>query len=310
VPGCANPQIDVPRSNAGAIRAWEAPLVLRLWHLASLDAPTVAVIWSWGLAWAVHVQLPAWAPILLALAGWAVYIGDRLLDARAGMLSPPQHVLRDRHYFHWRHRYILAPLGLLAALAGAGIAVTKLPAGARVPDSAIAAATLAYFSGVHSRKKLPPLMKRLLAPFCSKAFLIGVLFTVGCLLPVWSQAGATAASISADRLLAIPGAFFAVLAWLNCRAIGRWESGAADLRSRQLQSIAGLVGMAGLVLSLLLLRTEPRPAILIATGAVSALLLGLLDRLRSRLTPLAVRAGADLVLLTPALLLVFAYFRL
>jgi hypothetical protein len=42
--------------------------------------------------------------------------------------------------------------------------------------------------------------------------------------------------------------------------------------------------------------------LLILAGAVSALLLALLDRLRTHLTPLAIRAAADLVLLTPALL--------
>jgi hypothetical protein len=42
-----------------------------------------------------------------------------------------------------------------------------------------------------------------------------------------------------------------------------------------------------------------RIALLVASGAASALLLALLDRLRGRLTPLALRAAADLVLLTP-----------
>jgi hypothetical protein len=41
---------------------------------------------------------------------------------------------------------------------------------------------------------------------------------------------------------------------------------------------------------------------LVAAGAASALLLALLDRLRRRLTPLALRAAADLVLLTPVLI--------
>jgi hypothetical protein len=44
-------------------------------------------------------------------------------------------------------------------------------------------------------------------------------------------------------------------------------------------------------------------AALIACGAASALLLGLLDRLRPHLTPLTLRALADLVLLAPLALL-------
>ena len=67
---------------------WDAPIPLRFWHLASLDAPTVALVWSLGFAWAAGVGLPVWAPLLLALVAWAVYVGDRLLDARAGFRRP------------------------------------------------------------------------------------------------------------------------------------------------------------------------------------------------------------------------------
>jgi hypothetical protein len=42
--------------------------------------------------------------------------------------------------------------------------------------------------------------------------------------------------------------------------------------------------------------------VLLAAGALSALLLAMLDSLRTRMTPLALRTGADFVLLTPLLL--------
>jgi hypothetical protein len=58
------------------------------------------------------------------------------------------------------------------------------------------------------------------------------------------------------------------------------------------------------MLAYVLLHPQPRPAALIAAGAVSALLLALLDSLRDHLTPLALRVFADLVLLTPLALLV------
>jgi hypothetical protein len=47
------------------------------------------------------------------------------------------------------------------------------------------------------------------------------------------------------------------------------------------------------------LSSNQRIALLVASGAAGALLLALLDRLRGRLTPLALRTAADLVLLTP-----------
>ena len=63
---------------------------------------------------------------------------------------------------------------------------------------------------------------------------------------------------------------------------------------------------AGLLLAAVLVAFQPRSAALVAAGAASALLLALLDRLRNRLTPVALRAAADLVLLTPLLLTPFA----
>jgi hypothetical protein len=51
-------------------RALEAPNLLRLWHLSSLDAPTVAAVWSLGFAKAAGVRLPEWGPVLLILVTW------------------------------------------------------------------------------------------------------------------------------------------------------------------------------------------------------------------------------------------------
>lgn len=285
-------------------RVWDAPAPLRLWHLASLDAPTVALAWSWGFARAAGVRLHAWAPLALGLIAWAIYIADRLLDARAGMRFPPLHLMRERHFFHWRYRAVLAPIGMLAAVAAGTLVITCLPAGARLPDTALAAATLAYFSGVHTRGRLFCRIYRLLSPFSSRAFVIGALFTAGCLLPAASEVGRAGAAPAA-RALALPALYFACLGWLNCRAIGQWESPGGDpspVGCFPRPTVAELMGICGAVLALLLAAAQPRAAWMIAAGTASACLLGLLDRYRARLTPLALRATADLVLLTPALL--------
>ena len=301
-------QILAPEQSGTSVGVWDIVAPLRIWHLASLDAPTVAVVWTLGFAWAAHLRLPAWAPAVLALGAWAVYIGDRLLDARAGMCTPPKHQLRDRHYFHWRHRWILGPLAILAAAVSLWIVATRAPAVARVPDSAVAAATLAYFSSVHSRRRLPGRAARLPHTFISRAALIGVLFTTACLLPVWSQAALRQTHGLGERLLLIPALFFAALGWLNCHAIAQWESN-PEAHSKHVQPIASLVGVVGVCLALFLAWSEPRSAALIAAGTGSALLFALLDQFRYRLTPLTLRAGADLVLLTPALLLIHMPFR-
>jgi len=56
-------------------------------------------------------------------------------------------------------------------------------------------------------------------------------------------------------------------------------------------------------LCFVLASTHPRQAALLVAGLGSVVLLALLDGLQARLSPLALRAAADLVLLTPLALL-------
>lgn len=280
-------------------RLWDGPALLRLWHLASLDAATVALVWSLAFTWAAHIRLAWWSTTVLVLIAWAVYVGDRLLDARAGMQSPPLHLLRERHFFHWRHRRILAPAALAAAAVAACLVLIRLPAASRMPDSAVAVATLAYFSGVHSRFRVWSLVERMVAPLSPRALLIGVLFTAGCLLPAASQS--SPGTILSESRIAV-AAYFVQLGWLNCDAIGRWESReAANIRASVILR-ALLVAGTGAVLVLLLAAHAPRLASLAGAGAVSALLFVFLELKRPRLAPVALRSSADLVMLTPALL--------
>jgi hypothetical protein len=264
---------------------FDALAVIRLWHLASFDAPTVALVWSLAFAWVAHVRLAAWVLLLQILVVWAVYVGDRLLDARAGLRCWPSKyldALRERHYFHWRHRRVLAPLAIAAGCAAAAIMLRFMPAGARERDSVLAVASLVYFTHVHAGSA-----RRVF----SKEMLVGVLFTVGCALPAWSRAD--------WRSLAVPVAFFAVLAWLNCRAIEAWESHCRI----KMGHIAGAIALAGLVLAGGFAACHSRQSALLLAGAVSALLLAALDRFRNRLRSVTLRAAADFVLLTPAFLL-------
>ena len=104
--------------------------------------------------------------------------------------------------------------------------------------------------------------------------------------------------------LLIPVVFFALLAWLNCHAIDRWEAHQHSPATMPIPLLAVLLALAGLFPAALLLNAQPRSAALLAAGSAAALLLALLDRLRTRLTPITLRAAADLVLLTPVFLLV------
>jgi hypothetical protein len=298
----------------------DGTLPLRLWHLASLDAPTVAAVWALAFAWTARVHLPISLVASIALVVWSVYIADRLLDARRALRRGAVHGLRERHFFHWRHRRILIPLGIASALAAACLVVPLMSAVARQRGAVLAAAAAIYFVGVHACRGAARKAARMLPRLASKETLVGVLFTVGCALPAWNRAP------SHPWALILPAAYLAALAWLNCAAITRWENASsfgsepgsatgADFNPEGRFWVANVasaswvfacacgLALAGVVSAILLALENPQSAMLLGAGAASALLLAVLDRLRGRLTPLCLRAAADLVLLTPLVLL-------
>ena len=273
-----------------------APVLLRLWHLTSLDAPTVAVIWSLSFAWAAGVHLPRWIPVLLALGTWTVYVGDRLLDARSALRSGSLGQLRERHFFHQRHRRVLVPLACIAAISAAAMIFSLMPPAIRERNSILAFAALAYFSGVH----LPHVRSKTLALLRSKELIVGALFTAGCALPVFVRIHAVGNfAISLWPLLFL-FIFFAALAGLNCSAIDRWESA-----GKTTSTAAFALAATGLLSALGFSFYDPRISALFLAGSASAVLLGFLDLKRSRWMPLALRCLADLVLLTP----IFCFIR-
>jgi hypothetical protein len=291
-----------------APRSLNAPLPLALWHKASLDAPTVAIVWTLAFACAAGVHLPLWVPALVGLVTWAVYIGDRLLDARSALASMQPSRLRHRHRFHWRHRRLLAALAVASACAALSIVVVYVSGPARTHGAALGLATIAYFSGVHARRNpgsrlrwLPTpakILRRLPFTQIGNELLVAVIFTCGCMLPVLPR---TALVPAQQWPLTLVAAFFMLLAWLNYHAIGRWEAGAPATNI----SLAGFVlTLTGIAIAASLRTSHPVPALLIAAGAGSALLLALLHRNRRRLTALALRASADLALIVPLALLI------
>src|SRR5579872_1242999 len=274
----------------------EAPGPLRIWHLASLDAPTVAVVWSLSFAQAAGVHLPLWVPALIALGTWFVYVGDRILDAWRALGTGKIETLRERHFFQWRHRRVLIPLAVGAALASAAIIFGVMPPTLRQRDSVLAVAAVAYFSGIHVPGARPQWFGRLR----SKEFLVGVLFTAGCALPTLTRLHGLARNGVPFALALLVMSGFAALAWLNCAAIDRWEAGGESA----VESPAKQLAAGAVVLALASVPILPRLSMLSAACAGSALLLALLDRRRDRLTPLALRCAADLVLLVPVFCLV------
>lgn len=279
----------------------DAPAPLRLWHLTSLDAPTVAFVWTLAFAWAMHVRLPFWLPIVVSLSAWACYIGDRLMDTRRvhrsifGLYKSGS--LRERHHFHWRNRKLLLPIAIFAGCAALILVLRFMPFHAQERDSALAIATVAYFGSIHSPSHSSNRRRRTLLP---KELLVALVFTLACAAPAFTRVS------SHYELLLVPAVIFIALAWLNCHAIETWETSFIQTATG-IHKLAYRLATAAFVIAIAAAFLHaPRVAALLVMATISAALIGLLDQFRDRLTPLSLRIAADLVLLTPLALLPFA----
>jgi hypothetical protein len=244
------------------------------------------------------VHLASWILLLLACGAWTVYVGDRLLDARRAIRSGDHSGLRERHYFHWRHRRSLIPIACATAAISIALIVDRMPAAVRNRNSVLAAAALVYFSGVHSTARLPNWLRKLASrkfvsrKLVSKELLVGLLFTAGSIAP----------AVARLHLVSWPFrvcfAAFAMLASINCSAIASWESSRVP-SSVRLRTTA--LAIACVVASGMMAFADWRMSALACSAAISAFLLSYLDRKRQSISPLTLRALADFVLLTPLL---------
>ncbi len=275
---------------------------LQLWHLLSLDAPTVAAVWTVFLAWSAGVHLALWDPAAMFLAVWMLYAGDRLLDAKPLFTDPLLPELRSRHRFHHRHR-----TAFLRGIALASLPLTFLlhrtqPAVLHL-YILLASLLVVWLLLVHARPTPSATAHRL-----PKELAVGLFFPAAVFIP-------TVARAPSLRPALLPGALlFAVLCSLNCLFLYAWEHPASTRHAHpstrwavgHLQPRALTCTFLSAVLALLAVAlprtwpaTLPHPAaVFLACGLSSALLL-LLHARRRRISPLTRRALADFVLLTP-----------
>ena len=265
------------------------------WHLLSLDAPTVAAVWTWAIARASHVHLPAAIPLAMGLAVWILYAADRLLDAQAVEASADGYAgeLEARHFFHHRHRRIFLT-GIV--LAGAALAAL-LPMLDReairlyLVEGVLLVGWLLMVHATRSAHRLP------------KEIAVGIFFAAAVFIP-------TVAREPALRMELLPEAIlFAGLCGLNCLFIYRWEheTPLSETRAPHATTRFGVGHLRALAVAIMLTGTALAIAH-IATGlsaacGLAALLLLVLHRNRRRFTRSDLRAAADLALLTPLLLL-------
>jgi hypothetical protein len=285
------------------------PLVL--WHLLSLDAPTVAALWTWFIAAANHIQLPLTSTLAMAVAVWMLYAADRLMDAR--LMDPRlrnidathHEDLEARHYFHHRHRPAFLFGILLASIALAAL-LPRLEAAAIHLYLILAALVSCYFILIHATRSAAAQQK--VAHRLPKEIAVGLCFAAATFIP-------TVARRPDLRLPLLPSALlFAILCSLNCLFIYAWEHEnphtnrpthtITRLALQNLPSMIITLALSSIVLGLL---DHKAPGPISCATAISATLLLLLHNHRHSSTRTTLRAAADLALTTPILLLPFLH---
>jgi hypothetical protein len=310
---------------------------LALWHLLSLDAPTVATLWTLFIARCSHLTLPWTAPAAMFIAVWMIYATDRLLDARALDINNPHHPdLEARHRFHHHHR-----TGFLTALVLSALALTTLihhldPQSLHL-YALLATLLAAWMLLIHispapnsdtrehpmhlQNPRRPRTTRRL-----PKELAVGIFFPAAIFIPTLARTTPTPAALRTLGWLAtwlrptlLPSAIlFACVCTLNCLYLYAWEHPTKRLQSHNTAhsttrwATAHLTQLAIGILALsttaaaISLPLHALPAGLPALAcALSAAALFTLNTLRHRIPPIHLRATADLVLLTPLLLLPF-----
>lgn len=298
-----------PLKNASP-ESWTPGRLIEYWHLLSLDAPTVAVVWAWGFARAFHLARPP-IPLALLFAGtWLLYVADRIFDG----FHQERARHRARHLFYLRHRALA-----VAAAVPVGVLITwlfffRLSPEIRLDDEVIVSLAAAYFLPVH-------LKERSIQRWFPKELMVALIFALATITPAWVELDS---GLTRDRAIFILLAtLFAALCWLNCIAIEKWEQpcGAALARrvslsprrraqvqtndctarwgQKHLRRISIAIAAVAAFIAALLLHSEPPAAKLYFAAALSAAVFLLLDR--RPFSTFHLRVAADAALLTPLL---------
>ena len=296
------------RSNAG--RKYFA---LELWHLLSLDAPSIAVLWTLLLAQCTGVSLPWRLPAALFLAVWILYAGDRLLDTRSDSLAGSERELLERHLFHARYRNAFLT-GIVSC--GALLFLLLLQSKDLIALYAAPGALLVgWLALVHGRQE--PAVGRKPLP---KELAVAVFFPAAVFGPSFFPIHAGPAPTGLRWELVPFAVLFAAVCGLNCFFLYAWEHGHREAHRAHastrwgIQNLeplafgtlaAALLASLALVLPVASIRSSAALSRFGLACALATVLLLLLHRHQHRLQPLAVRVAADAALLTPVLFLRF-----
>jgi hypothetical protein len=279
------------------IRHSANPLVL--WHLLSLDAPTVAVLWTWFIAATNHVRLPVSSALAMVITVWMLYAADRLMDARLLDANPTHHDdLEARHYFHHRHRSAFLT-GIILASITLALLLPRLDAEAIHLYLVLGGLVCGYFVLIHATSSAHRLPKEIA---------VGLCFAAATFIPTVSRRPDLRASLLPPAIL------FAALCSLNCLFIYAWEHedhyanrpthAITSLALRNLPLLTILLALSGTALTLF---DRQAPQTIPCAIAASAAVLLLLHNRRHFIARTTLRAAADIALATPILLLPFLH---
>ena len=299
---------------------------LALWHLLSLDAPTVATLWTIFIARCSHLTLPWTAPAAMFIAVWMIYAADRLLDARLLDARPlddhPHHPdLEARHCFHHHHRSRFLTALVLSALALTTLIPHLDPQSLHL-FALLATLLAAWMLLIHISPAPNSATRRL-----PKELAVGIFFPAAIFIPTLARTIPTPADLHTLGWLAnwlrptlLPATIlFACVCTLNCLYLYAWEHPTKRLAptpntahsttrwaTAHLTHLAlGTLTLSTITAAICLQRHALTTGLPALACALSAAALLSLNTLRQRLTPIPLRAAADLVLLTPLLLLPF-----
>ena len=273
-------------------RSRNSPLVL--WHLMSLDAPAVAVLWTWFAARIAGITLPLATLVAMGLAVWVLYAADRLLDTRAldPMGDPGE--FEARHFFHHRHRTAFAT-GIVVATIALALLLPRLAPDAIHLYLTEAALMAGYFLLIHATPMRAG-RRRIALP---KELMVGPFFAAATFIP-------TVARNPGMRLALLPDAvLFAALCCLNCLFIYAWEHPQPKAHWTTNRAVPKLPVLAALLIATSLAVAVAYRAFWMypVACAVCASALLALDRMRSGLARPTLRTAADAALLAPLLFL-------
>ncbi|WP_035957836.1 hypothetical protein [Bryobacter aggregatus] len=180
------------------IAFWQWPNVL------GLDAPFVALLWQAFLAQLFAVPLRTAGRVALGLTVWAIYLADRILDARDPHLAEQS----ARHRFARRHQRAMSIALAVSILADLLVSLFWLRHSVILNGLVPLAGVLLYLGVLHASSGNVRIAKEPTVAF---------LFTVGTFLVAWTNAPAP------SDLLVGPALSFFFLCLMNLLAIEKWE---------------------------------------------------------------------------------------